>query len=87
MKLVFMFNEDNDERRQTKTPFQQMEIPSEYCETHYYASISINKPDLVMDNKFWLDLANHVIEKKSFEWIPKWKLHIGVLKFIRNNIQ
>ena len=44
-----------------------MEMPSEYCETHYYASISINRPDLVLDNKFWLDLANHLIEKRTFD--------------------
>lgn len=43
-----------------------MEKPYEYCETHYYASITMNRPDLVLDNKFWVDLANHLVEKKTF---------------------
>jgi hypothetical protein len=62
-----MFNEDEDERKKIRTTFQPMELPSEFCETHYYSCISINKPDLVIDNNYWLDLANHLLEKKTFE--------------------
>ena len=34
---------------------------------HYYASVPINRPELIADNKFWLDLANHMHETKSFD--------------------
>lgn len=34
---------------------------------HYYASVPMHRPDLVLDNRFWLDLAKHILEKKSFE--------------------
>ena len=62
-----LFAEDLNARRQTRTPFQQMDKPHEYCEMHYYASVPMKRRDLITDNKFWLDLANHIHETKSFD--------------------
>ena len=51
------------QRKETKTQFQELEKASEYCETHYYNNTNMMNPYLISHNKFWEDFAQHIISE------------------------
>ena len=59
------FDDYEDLRKSTRTQFQEAEAATEYCETHYYRNPNVFNPNTVQENPFWVDFANHIIEKGS----------------------
>ena len=59
------FNEENlfEERQQVRSQFQELEKASEYCETHYFQNIKLRDPNLIKANRFWEELAEHILSE------------------------
>ena len=61
-------NDDYDElRKTTKVQFQEAEVATEYCETHYYNNPHILNPGLIEENEFWVDFAQHIVYNGTYD--------------------
>ena len=60
-------NDFEQVRKTTKVQFQEAEISTEYSETHYYKNPNILNSGLVQENAFWVDFAQHIVDKGTYE--------------------
>lgn len=59
------YQEYREERKVTRSQFQETEAASEYAETHYYKNPNVFNPSLISENPFWVDFANHIVNTGS----------------------